>query len=248
MAIATPPRPLVDTSDYRPQTDVGRLLKRLMNLPQLPVEDRLQLQEMVQRIIIVQSQLAITLYRGLDGTPWLHPRSPGYSLARARELGHSTYHPLLDPSDPLWWKLIEDYGVVSRKFITNAGINFLVGAFCNTATLSLFHWHGIGIGTNAESVLDVALQTELTTEYSPDNTRATGSQIDVVGTPHTYQTVGTNTIDSGAPAITEHMILTQAATGGGTGWDRSVFLPKNLNGAEQDSIQSTYTATLNAGG
>ena len=59
------------------------------------------------------------------------------------------------------------------------------------------------------------------------------------------QTIGTNTVD-GAITVEEHGLFSQAATGGGTLWDRTTFAVINL--AIGDSLQSTYEATLNSGG
>jgi hypothetical protein len=90
---------------------------------------------------------------------------------------------------------------------------------------------------------DTALQTELTTQYNPDSTRATGSTTEASAT--VFRTVGTNTFDASA-AITEHGILSQAATGGGVLLDRSQFSAVNV--ANADSLQSTYDLTINTGG
>lgn len=136
-----------------------------------------------------------------------------------------------------------DYGVVSRRVVTTAGVNFIVDAFQNLVELELMKFHGIGTGAVAEAVGDTALGTELTTQYNPDNTRATGSQTE--NGANVYRTVGTNLVDA-AVAITEHGILTQAATGGGVLLDRSVFAVINL--ANGDSLQSTYDLTVNSGG
>lgn len=137
-----------------------------------------------------------------------------------------------------------DYGIVSRRVITTAGVNYLVGTFAGTGAVTNIKYHGVGTGTNAENQTDTALQTESTTALNPDSTRATGSTT-TGGSANIYRTVGTLTFDASA-AITEHGILTQAATGGGTLWDRSVFSAINvLNG---DSIQFTYDCTFPANG
>lgn len=136
-----------------------------------------------------------------------------------------------------------DYGLVSTRVVTTAGVNYLTADFAGGANdINLFKFHGIGTGATAEAIGDTALGTELTTQYNPDSTRATGSQASAT---NTYTTVGTNTVDA-AVAITEHGILTQAATGGGTLWDRSVFSAINL--ASGDSLQSTYVLTASSGG
>lgn len=139
---------------------------------------------------------------------------------------------------------VVDLGLASMRVVTTAGVNYLVDAFQNTTELENFKFHGLGTGTNAEASADTALQTELTTAYNPDSTRATGSTIEGASA-NIYRTVGTNTVD-GTAAVTEHGILSQAATGGGTLWDRSVFSVVNL--ASGDSLQSTYDCTFAAGG
>lgn len=142
-------------------------------------------------------------------------------------------------------------GVVSCRVITTTGVNYLVDAWqsvdATTNELEDLRYHGIGTGVAAEAIGNTALGTELTTEYNPDNTRATGTLTEGAGA-NIFRTVGTNTLDSGTPAITEHGILSQAATGGGTLWDRSVFSAINLVGANGDGIQSTYDMTASAGG
>jgi hypothetical protein len=117
------------------------------------------------------------------------------------------------------------YGIASFRVVTNAGRDEIVDEF-DAATSGGFaadgwNFHGIGTGVGAEAATDTALGTELTTEYSPNSTRATGTQSQP--TSDVYRTVGTNTLDSGTPAVTEHGVFNQAATGGGNLLDRSVF-------------------------
>lgn len=136
-----------------------------------------------------------------------------------------------------------DYGLASLRVVTTAGVNFIVDAFQNTTELENLKYHGIGTGTNAEAAGDTALQTELTTQYSTDNTRATGTTTEGASA-NVYRTVATNTVDA-TVAITEHGVFSQAATGGGTLLDRSVFSAVNLSSG--DGVQSTYDLTFNAG-
>lgn len=140
----------------------------------------------------------------------------------------------------------EDLGVVSRKVITTAGVTYLCADIAGGASDSnLFKFHGFGTGTNAEAIGDTALQTELTTQYATDNVRPTGSQ---TSSTNTYTTAATLAPDSGGTlAITEHGLFTQAATGGGTLWDRSVFAAVNLV-ASADSAVGTYVLTASSGG
>lgn len=139
---------------------------------------------------------------------------------------------------------IEPLGLASLRVVTTAGVNYIVDAFQNLTELENFKYHGIGTDSTAESASDTALGAELTTQYNPDNTRATGSLTEGASA-NVFRTVGTNTVDA-AVAITEHGIFTQAATGGGTLLDRSVFSVVNL--ASGDSLQTTYDLTVQAGG
>lgn len=139
---------------------------------------------------------------------------------------------------------IEPLGLLSTKVITDAGVAFLVDDWDASVTdLTNMNFHGCGTGSVAEAVTDTALGTESTTALNPDNTRATGTRSQPAA--NQYRTVGTLTFDATA-AITEHGILSQSATGGGTLWDRSVFTAINVVSA--DSIQFTYTCTVSAGG
>ncbi len=134
-------------------------------------------------------------------------------------------------------------GVVSLRVVTTAGVNFIVDAFQNTTEVENLKYHGVGTGTTAEAVGDTALVTESTTVLNPDSTRATGTTTEGASA-NIYRTVGTVSFD-GSAAITEHGIFSQAATGGGTLLDRSVF--SAINVANGDSIQFTYDLTLTAG-
>lgn len=138
---------------------------------------------------------------------------------------------------------IVDYGVVSRRVVTNNGVGFIVDAWQNLVELENMKYHGCGTGTTAEAAGDSALVTESTTALNPDSTRGTGTQTEPASNQVT--STGTNTFDASA-AITEHGLFSQAATGGGVLWDRSVF--SAINVVSGDSIQFAYTATFTAGG
>lgn len=140
-----------------------------------------------------------------------------------------------------------DYGIVGRRVVTDAGVNFIVDAFQNTTELENLKFHGFGTGGAAEGAGNTALTTEETTQYNPDNTRPTGSTTEGA-TANIYRTVGTYSPDSGGTrAITEHGIFSQAATGGGTLLDRTLFSVVNLV-AGSDSLQATYELTFTSGG
>lgn len=139
---------------------------------------------------------------------------------------------------------VTDYGIVSHRLITDTGVAFLVDDWDNDAqNITNMNYHGCGTGTNAENATDSALQTESTTILNPDSTRATGTKSQP--TAPQLRSVGVVTFD-GAGAITEHGLFSQAATGGGTLWDRSVFSAVNV--ASGDSISFTYTVTISSGG
>lgn len=139
---------------------------------------------------------------------------------------------------------IDRLGLVATRLITDTGVGFLVDDWDNNGTdLTTLNFHGCGTGTNAENQTDSALQTESTTVLNPDSTRATGTRSQPAA--NQYRSIGTATFD-GSAAITEHGLLSQAATGGGVLWDRSQF--SAINVVSGDSIQFTHTTTLSAGG
>lgn len=137
-----------------------------------------------------------------------------------------------------------DHGVVGRKVITTAGVGYLVDAWQNSVELENMKYHGVGTGNTAEASSDTALVTESTTALNPDSTRATGSTTEGASA-NIFRSVGTLTADATIAAV-EHGLFNQAATGGGTLWDRTVFSTVNL--ASADSIQFTYDMTASAGG
>lgn len=142
--------------------------------------------------------------------------------------------------------MVEDYGIVGRKVVTTAAVVEICTRFAGTsaANIANFNYHGLGTGVGAEAVGNTTLGTELTTEYT-GNVRATGTQ-STPGSTNIYQTVATNTLDSGTPAVTEHGVF--SASSSGTLLDRTVFSAVNLVGANGDSLQSTYQLTVSAGG
>jgi hypothetical protein len=140
---------------------------------------------------------------------------------------------------------IENLGEVGRKLITDAGVGFLVDAWQNSVELENMKYHALGTGSTAEAQGDTALVTELTTEYT-GNVRATGTTTEGA-TANIFRTVATNTLD-GTPgaALREHGLLSQAATGGGVLWDRTVYAAITLSSG--DGLQSQYDMTATAGG
>ncbi len=166
----------------------------------------------------------------------------GKKVLLARRLGIPTFYGQLCLRVFRANGTVEDLGLASLRVATNAGVAYIVDAFQNLTELENLKYHGIGTGATAEAVGDTALVTESTTALNPDSTRATGSTTEAAA--NIYRTVGTNTVDA-AVACTEHGIFSQAATGGGTLLDRSVFSVVNL--ASGDSLQTTYDFSIVAG-
>lgn len=139
---------------------------------------------------------------------------------------------------------VEHLGLLSTRVVTNAGVNYIRDDWNGGGSvIDDFNYHGVGTGSGAEAATDTTLTTESTTALNPDSTRATGTK-SVPGTGQ-CQSVGTVTFD-GSAAIIEHGIFSQAATGGGTLLDRSIF--SAINVASGDSIQFTYILTFSSGG
>jgi hypothetical protein len=183
-------------------------------LKYLPADLAADLVDRITSCVVVESSLAVVVFR--------HPDSL-YRAGRG---------------------LVEDYGIVSRKVVTTAGVGFIVDAAQNLTELENMKYHGLGTNNTAESASDTTLNTELTTAYNPDNTRATGTTTEGASA-NIYKTVGTNTVD-GSASVVEHGIFSQAATGGGVLLDRSVFSTVSLSSG--DALQSSYELTFNSGG
>ena len=220
MELIIPKAPSVREIEKRaPKSLLGQSIWKALAYD-LPADLKAELVDRLSSVAVIESELRATVIRG-------------YGLWKAG---------LLAPQE----LVIEDYGVVCRKVVTDTGVGFIVDAFQNSVEMENMKFHGIGTGTTAEAQTQTALVTELTTEYNPNSTRATGTTTEAAAS--IYQTVGTNTIDSGTPAITEHGLFSQAATGGGVMLDRSLFSAINLVGASADGLTTDYRFTINAGG
>lgn len=185
-------------------------------LKHLPVALAAELIDRISSTVVVESSLALVVFR--------HKHSPRLVTPRT---------------------LVEDYGIVSRKVVTTAGVNFLVDALQGSVEPEILKYHGIGTDATAEAIGQTALLAELTTEYNPNNTRATGNLAEGASA-NIFHTEGTNTLDANGIVLREHGIFSQAATGGGTLLDRSVFAAITLDSG--DALLSKYELTLTAGG
>lgn len=129
-----------------------------------------------------------------------------------------------------------DYGVVSRRVITTAFVNFVVDQLqTETSVFGDFKYHDSGVGTTAENVANTAMET------TDGESRATGTQTET--SANVYASVGTITYTT-TKAITEHGLFNDSTAG--TLMDRSVFTAINV--VNTDAIQFTYSLTISSGG
>jgi hypothetical protein len=130
-----------------------------------------------------------------------------------------------------------NYGVVSRRVITTAFVNFVVDQLqTETSVFGDFKHHDSGVGTTAAAITDTAIET------TDGESRATGTQVEGASA-NIYRSVGTITYTSSL-AITEHGLFNDATTG--TLMDRHVFAAINV--VSTDSIAFTYELTVSSGG
>jgi hypothetical protein len=130
-----------------------------------------------------------------------------------------------------------DYGVLGRRVVTSAFVNFMVDQLqAEDSTWGDFNWHDSGVGVTAENVADTDIETT-DGEARVSGTQGEGASANI------YQSVGTISYTT-TKAITEHL-LANASTAG-IGMDRTVFSPINVT--DGDSIQFTYELTVNDGG
>jgi hypothetical protein len=203
--------------NYRPGSDLGRVVKAILSNG-LSMGAAEELFEAIARTVVIESCLRLRVLR--------HPDSP-----------------FADPRGGRF--LIEDYGVVSRRVVTTAGVNYLAGSFRNLQEPETLNFHALGTGVAAEATADTALGTEWAGADYTSSVRATGTQSGP--SANVYRSLGTNTkASAGTSAVTEHGLVSSATPAAGTLWDRSVFSAVNL--AQNDSLQATYDGTFAAGG
>lgn len=152
---------------------------------------------------------------------------------------------------------VTDYGVLSRRNITDTGVTALAAAFGTAsppAPLFNFKYHAFGTGTTAAAEAQANLVTELTTQYASSGVRPTGSQANTAaagGPPEiaTYVTVGT-LVPTANVAVTEWGLFASSGgvgSGANTMFDRAEFAVVNLIG-NADSLQVTFTLSITANG
>jgi hypothetical protein len=127
-----------------------------------------------------------------------------------------------------------NFGVLSRRCVTTAGAGFLVDDWvAGTLRINNLKYMGCGTGAVAENATDTALGAEVGSRVTATVSEASATQVQAQGTV-SY---------TGSSAITEHGLFSAASSG--VLWDRSVFAAVNV--ANGDSIQFTYTLSVNSG-
>lgn len=130
---------------------------------------------------------------------------------------------------------VVDYGVVSRRLVTTAFRDAIVGALAGGAAYSAFadfKYHDSGTGSTAEANNQTALVTPTGVA------RAEGTQVDAAPI---YRSVATITYND-TYSITEHGLFN--ASSSGVLMDRSVF--SGIDVDENDQITFTYEITFSA--
>lgn len=127
-----------------------------------------------------------------------------------------------------------DLGIISRKKVTDAFVNYLVDSLQDSTTypMDVFKYHDSGIGTTTENKTDTVLVTPCGDDRD-EGTQGESSNIFRTQATHTY---------SAAFAITEHGLF--SAPTDGTLADRSVF--EAIDVVEGDMIVFTYRLTCNS--
>lgn len=175
----------------------------------LPAELAAEVIEKITQCVIMESSLALVVKR--------HPSSP---------FRHGD-------------DLIEDYGIVSRKKVTTAGVTALAVAWANAT----FDAKYMALGTNAtaESNAQTGLIAEIAANHYTASVRVSGTHAE---SDNTVPIVGTHTQATAGDTIEEHGIYTSATVGAPTLWDRSLTGTVAL--AVGDSLTGTYVLTAQA--
>jgi hypothetical protein len=136
----------------------------------------------------------------------------------------------------------ESWGEVSRKVITNTGVNAAIAAMGGSlGAWGTFNYHGLGTGSNAESPADTALQTEITNFLIAQ--RSFGPATNPA--PNQFRTSATNAVVSPV-TVQEHGVFSATAFGTGSLLDRSLTGGQSLQA--NDGMLATYTFELVSGG
>ena len=133
---------------------------------------------------------------------------------------------------------IYDYGIVSRKKVTDVFATYLVDSMQTTGMMNIFRWHACGFSTAAESAADTLLTAE-TTEARDYGTSTEGA------TSNIYRSIATHTFQN-ASTVGEHGLFDSSGNSTGTLLDRSMFAGIAVSSGDQ--IQFTYELTVVSSG
>lgn len=132
-----------------------------------------------------------------------------------------------------------DYGIVSRRKVTDAFANYIVDALQTTdGQMNTFIWHAFGESTAAEDSTHTLLTAETT------QTRSSGSSTEGASA-YIWQSVATKTFQA-ACTVGEHAVFNNSALSTGTMMDRSIF--EGVAMASGDQMQFTYSLTVVSSG
>ena len=133
--------------------------------------------------------------------------------------------------------LATNYGIISRRVVTDAWVAFLVDNLqVETPEFGDLKFHDSGVGVTAAVAGDTDIET------TDGESRVAGTQIDGAAGAWVYKSVATITYTT-SKAITEHGLFTIIT--GGTMVDRHVF--SAINVVSTDQIEFTYEITFTAG-
>jgi hypothetical protein len=135
-----------------------------------------------------------------------------------------------------------DFGVVSRRVVTDAFVALIVDALDTAQSLfDDFDYGGFGSGSTAEAAAQSALITEFTTQYAVDSTRPTAT----ISQPAANQ-FRMVVIFAPDASVTVEEFAPFNATSAGTMMDRSLTGSQVM--ISGDTLTPTYTLTFTSGG
>lgn len=124
--------------------------------------------------------------------------------------------------------------------VVDAGRAHIVNVMRGQATFA--HFHALSISTATVQNTDVGCPSELTTEYTTDNVRGTGTQAQG-DTVTIFRTVGSNPMDT-AVTIRKFCLMSTAAVGTGVPWTH-ILLPQDVPVSAGQTVTTTYEVTVN---
>jgi len=184
-------------------------------------------------------KLAETGYRLKNYAALLRAAKVDVGVALGNALGVLTIHGELRAKLIRADGTVIDLGLLGKRLVTDEGVAHMVDDWHDgSGDIANFNFHDSGTGVAAENVADGDLGTPAgpTTRATGAKSQPTANQIRSIGTIAYTATL----------AITEHGLFTTAARATHILWDRTVFGAINVDSG--DSIQFTYTCTINAGG